>query len=169
MINEEIVKIAKKYLGEHEKPSNSGFLDSTFEKKMVAVGWQKSQAWCSYFAELVWKEAYLEYNTHYLLQLDKLFSASATSTYQKFDVDPLWEVSKVPVKGAIAVWRHGVSWQGHIGIVIDVINDSIQTIEGNTNAAGGREGVEVAEKTRKIDYSISSDKLNLIGFIIPKI
>jgi len=170
MINQEIIKIAKKYLGQHEKPANSGFLDSTFEKKMISVGWQKSQAWCCYFAELVWKEAYLEYNPKIYGLLDTLFASSATATYQRFDVDPVWNVSKVPVLGALAIWRHGVSWEGHVGIVSEIMNPVIfKSIEGNTDGQRGREGIEVAEKSRHVDYTVSPDKLNLIGFVIPNI
>lgn len=168
-INDLIVQVAKKYLGEHEKPSNSGFEDASFEKKMTACGWQKSQAWCAYFAELVWKESYLQHDTKYSVALDKLFQASATATYQKFDIDPNWNVSKTPVAGALAVWRHGVGWQGHIGIVSEVTSPvTFKCIEGNTNAAGGREGVEVAEKNRSVDFEVKPDKLNLIGFVIPR-
>lgn len=49
---------------------------------------------------------------------------------------------------------------GHTGIVVEVIGDSIRTIEGNTNDEASREGYIVAEKTRKIS-SINK------GFIRP--
>ena len=59
-IGDKIVEIAMNYLGQEEVSGNMGFEDDEFEKKMKAVGWEKGQAWCAYFAELVWKEAYKE-------------------------------------------------------------------------------------------------------------
>ncbi len=167
-INELIALTAQKYLGKREKPNNAGFVDAEFEKRMAAVGFIKGQSWCAYFSELVWSEAYFEYDPQRGHELSKIFSASATSTYKNFDINPGWEVSKVPVVGALAVWRHGLGWQGHIGIVFKLGDKNFQSIEGNTNSEGGREGIEVALKTRALDYKIGDNKLNLIGFVIPK-
>lgn len=38
---------------------------------------------------------------------------------------------------------------GHCGIVVDVNEDEITTVEGNTTESGGRDGDRVAMKTRK--------------------
>ena len=45
-------------------------------------------------------------------------------------------------------------------------NGYIKTIEGNTNARGGREGYTVAEKKRKIDFK-KNHGLRMLGFIKP--
>ncbi len=42
----------------------------------------------------------------------------------------------------------------------------ILLVEGNTNSQGGREGIEVAKKTRKIKVPYSSHGLNLVGFLL---
>lgn len=165
MIGNKIANIAAKYLGQSEKPNNSGFHDAVFEMRMRQVGWQKSQAWCAYFAEMVYKEAYE--STQYIFEVNKYCSASATTTYKNFDIAKNWQVSQTPQIGALAVWRHGISWQGHIGIVSSVFEDKFTCIEGNTNNSGGREGIEVAEKTRKLDFTVKENALNLIGFVIP--
>jgi hypothetical protein len=157
------VEVAKKYIGEKELVNNSGFVSAEFQKKMIGVGWIKGQAWCCYFAELVWKEAYPDLRGIF----DRLFAPSATATYKNFDVDKDFTVSKVPVPGALAVWRQGTGWQGHIGVVQEIIGDTFKCIEGNTNSEGGREGIEVAVKNRKVDYKVGANKLNLIGFVIP--
>lgn len=47
---------ARKYIGKIEKPGNMGFNDLTFETKMIAVGFEKKQAWSSYAVELWTKE-----------------------------------------------------------------------------------------------------------------
>lgn len=163
-----IADIALSYMGKREVPGNMGFTDKEFEAKMKAVGFVKSYAWCALFAELVWTEAFAG-DTHALAKIKELFSASATKTYKNFDIDKTFKVSQNPEIGAIAIWRHGNGWQGHAGIVISVSREtnSIRTVEGNTNAAGGREGIEVATKLRKIKAAYEPHGLNLIGFILP--
>jgi len=44
---------------------------------------------------------------------------------------------------------HG-NWKGHTGIVTNVSDGYIRTIEGNTNISGSREGLGVAQLNRKI-------------------
>jgi len=53
----EQIRIAKSYIGQREKPGNSGFLDEAFETEMKAVGFKKGDAWCSTFAKLVFIKA----------------------------------------------------------------------------------------------------------------
>lgn len=164
--SDKVISVARKYIGIHEKPNNSGFLDAEFQKRMEHVGWVKSYAWCTYFCELVLREALPQYD----LILDKLFSGSATTTYKNFELDQsgIFLTSRTtPKLGAVAIFRHGVGWQGHAGIVedIDMASNYFIDIEGNTNAAGGREGVEVSAKERKISAALTETGLNLVGFI----
>jgi len=167
MIGQQIADIALKYVGETEKPNNSGFNDADFEKRMKETGWVKGASWCAYFCELVWKEAYK--SSPETVALDKLFSGSATANYKNFDLAHGWEVGQTPKIGALSVWRHGNGWQGHIGIVTGIgQNGAYNTIEGNTNDVGGREGYIVAKKTRHLNQPYSATGLNLIGFVYPK-
>lgn len=161
----EIARIAQKYIGQTEKPGNAGFTDVSFEIRMKEVGFSKGQSWCSYFCELVWKEAY---EGHEIAdKLDKLFSGSATATFRQFDVDKTFPTGVLPKVGALAVWRYGNGWQGHIGIVSSLHNDQFKCIEGNTNDKGGREGYIVAERIRKEKEPFKPNGLNLIGFVYP--
>ena len=157
-----VTSVALSYIGKKEIPGNMGFTDKEFEKKMIDVGFQKTYAWCALFVELVVKEG----NPTFYKAHEKSFSASATTTYKNFDI--LGKTSTTPKIGAAAVWRHGNGWQGHCGIVVafDPVKGTIDTVDGNTNAAGGREGIEVSKKTRKIKTPYSSTGLNLIGFIL---
>lgn len=54
--------------------------------------------------------------------------------------------------GWVAVKNHGFG-KGHIWIVTgaDFRDGTMATVEGNTNSEGGREGVEVARRTRRFD------------------
>lgn len=160
-----VAEIAKKYIGQTEKPGNAGFNDSEFEKKMKAVGFDKGHAWCAYFCELVCKEAL----PGFVKQLDKLFSASAVKTLENFK-DAGYQIDTLPTVGAVVVWqmmKDGVAqWQGHQGIVVSVQGNKwiFESVEGNTNDGGGREGYIVAQKLRKTIKDVK-DGLKVIGFI----
>jgi CHAP domain len=157
-----IVEVAKSYLGQEEISGNKGFKDKDFEKRMKDVGFGIGQAWCSYFAELVWKEAGEDV---------KPFSGSAFKTYLNYEKAGRKGSSK-PEVGALVVWRSFVNgqpqWTGHIGVVVEVGKDSFKAIEGNTNDNGSREGIKVALKTRQYNWSAEKG-LRLIGFINPTI
>lgn len=159
-----VLAAAKKYIGETEKTGNSGFIDPAFQKKMESVGWNNGQSWCAYFAELAWKEGFAG---HPLLpSLDKLFSPSATATFANFSGSKLFKTGTTPALGALVVWRHGNGWQGHVGIVSSIVDKTtFKAIEGNTNAAGSREGVAVLEKTRKLGEPFKAQGLNVVGFV----
>lgn len=171
-INKEIVDTAYSFLGQEEIRGNLGFKDEQFEELMKAVGWQKSQAWCAYFAELVWRKAYANQNSLIEEKLRKLFSAGAVATFNAFDKSPDFETTKEPVIGSVVIWqnhKNGVAkWSGHAGIVVKVRSNGIfESIEGNTNDDGSREGYEVALKPRKSNYG-GKNGLIVKGFIVPK-
>lgn len=163
-----VVEVAKSYIGKTELPKNSGFSDEAFQKKMEEVGWQKSQAWCSFFTELCFKEA----NQRDWWKLEKLFSGSAVQTFKNFK-SAGYKVSDKPIVGSLVIWqsqKNGVpQWTGHAGICAEVINDtSFKSVEANTiedNASGDqREGYIVALKKRTVKKVTNG--LQILGFII---
>lgn len=161
----EIVKIAEKYIGQTEKAGNMGFNDAVFEKKMEEVGFQKTHAWCSYFGELTFKEAY----PILFDELDKLFSASATKTFANFK-EAGYTIHTLPKVGTLVIFQkmkdNIPQWQGHVGICVSVQDNKwvFECVEGNTNDGGGREGYIVAKRTRKTLAEVSNG-LKIIGFI----
>lgn len=162
------VEVALKYVGEKELPGNMFDPNSDFGKKMKAVGHQDGNAWCALFAELVFKEAYPEK----FAELDKLFSASAVQTYKNFTHKEKglgYMEHALPKEGCLVIWqlyKEGQpQWQGHAGIVHSLISTwEFKSIEGNTNDAGGREGVTVAIKERKVLKDVWNG-LKVLGFI----
>lgn len=166
---EKIVATARGYIGQTETANNKAFTSPAFQKKLEAVGWITGQAWCAYTGELIWTEATDDIATKKLIT--KYFSASATATFKNFDLAPEFETGQVPKVGALVIWRHGAGWQGHLGVVVEVGADKIafKAVEGNTNNAGGREGVVVALKPRKIKEPYKPIGLNLVGFVYPKV
>ena len=161
-----IVDIARADLGKVEKPGNSGFADPQLEKEMVEVGWQKGNSWCALISERWAKKAFpAKY-----AELSKLFSASAVQTFKNFEKAG-YTIFKTPVLGAIVIWQKyskGVaSWQGHAGVVSEVISDTeFKSIEGNGSVKGSREGTTVVEQRRRV---VKLDTgLNVLGFIVIK-
>lgn len=155
-------EIAIKYIGQTEKPGNSGFNDAEFEAKMKDVGFEKTHAWCTYFSELVFKEAFPDKK-----ELDKLFSASAVQTYKNFR-DAAYLLAELPEENCLVIWQMQKDgkpqWQGHAGIVVKAIdNVTFESVEGNTNDGGGREGYIVARRLRKVQKVTTG--LQVLGFI----
>jgi surface antigen len=163
-LSDKIIIAAQKYIGQYEKKNNSGFYSRDFEKKMESVGWSPTQSWCAYFAELAWKDGFAG---HPLLKtLDRLFSGSATATFANFSASKLFKTGATPKLGALVVWRFGNDWRGHIGIVTSIDGKGgFKSVEGNTNQAGGREGVAVLEKYRKTKEPFKAKGLNIVGFV----
>ncbi len=174
-IKEIIKQTAESYIGQEEIRGNVGFKDKEFERKIKVCGFKVGQAWCSYFAELVWRSAYQNYNATIVPKINVLFNSSAVRTFANFKRTNDFLVREIPTVGALVVWQNykngEAHWTGHIGIVAKVnkLNNQIITIEGNTNDNGGREGYKVASKVRNIDFSKKDNGLVLLGFVHPKI
>ena len=178
-INEYILETATSFLGQKEKGNNAGFDNKEFQKRLEACGWERGQAWCAYFCELVYTEAYKRFaadnptnkNIERVQQeLTALFSGGATDTYARFDRSTWSTRNNLPVPGAMVVWRFGNGWIGHIAIVVEVSekDNTITTIDGNSNNNGSREGNEVVRKVRKWKYPYSAKGLNIVGYIQPQ-
>jgi hypothetical protein len=168
-------QVAERYIGKTETPNNSGFKDKTFEARMKAVGWLKSQAWCAYFAELCVVEWAREIGRKDIAALaTKLFSGGSTATFKNMDIyakaNPkgILKVSTKQPVGVdfVVIFRHGTGWTGHtaVGIAGTTPPASFKTVEGNTNDAGGREGIEVARKKRNPNAPFSAKGLNIVGY-----
>lgn len=158
-----VQQIALKYIGQTEKPGNMGFNDADFEAKMKEVGFQKTHAWCAYFAELCFKEAFPEKK-----ELDKLFSAGTIQTFKNFK-DAAYLIGNVPHPGNLVIWQSMKDGKalttGHAGIVVETVDQStFYSIEGNTNDGGGREGYIVAKRLRKVIPNVQNG-LKILGFI----
>lgn len=157
-------QVAAQYIGQKEKPGNAGFVNLEFEIRMHAVGFVKSHAWCSYFAELVFKEAYPEKFS----RLDKLFSGSTLKTFQNFK-DAGYKISMIPTIDSLVIYQSYKNFKpqttGHAGIVSKVFSSwQFEDIEGNTSDAKSREGYIVAPHSRKVLAQVK-DGLKVKGFI----
>ena len=177
-IQQTVLQIAIKFLGLTEKPNNLGFYDHEVirsltkmhpEELMLSMGWKYGQAWCAMMPEIIWKLAYSKFDSTIIDELDKLFSSSVAQTMANFKQSCKWLINDTPDFGSIAIWRYfdqnkKMKQEGHEGLVFNFAHDFIQTYDGNTNAAGGREGIEFAAKKRVLDFT-PRPGLVLQGFI----
>lgn len=157
-------EVAKNYLGQTEKPKNSGFHDSDFERKLRRVGFDTGHAWCCYFAELVFKEAYPEK----FAELDVMFSGSTVQTFQNFK-NAAYPISYAPQIDHLVIWQIMYKGKpqttGHAGIVSSVTDTwQFKSVEGNTNDTKVREGYIVAEHNRKVLADVQSG-MKILGFV----
>lgn len=172
-INKLIVREALRDLGVKEVGNNEGFDNEAFEKFLLETGWQKGWAWCVFAVKKWWLQAYAQYDSRKIHFINHKFSPMALTTWHNFKVDFIWETGNKPMIGAIAIWQTYVDGvgqaSGHAAVVESYTRDEIVTIDGNTNAAGSREGQEVARKRRLRTFNIPEKGRHLVlkGFIYP--
>ncbi|EMS8293800.1 CHAP domain-containing protein [Salmonella enterica] len=132
----EVVKMAVSQVGVQEQPrgSNKGPEVSQY---LQSVGINFPAAWCAAF--VVWCHV----------------QAGISSIPRTGGVLDMWNKARAehavtqPQPGDVFIMDFGRG-KGHAGIVERVEGDTFHTIEGNTDASGGREGYEVARRTRKL-------------------
>jgi hypothetical protein len=176
-----VVAYAQEHVGFKEFPGNQGFKDAAFDTKMRQVGFENGWAWCALFAELCWSMPTYDGKWKVFQSISDNFSANAVRTYDNFykDETGLFRAfdNKMPEPGDVVIWekrKGGIPkktdiWTiGHAGIVESASETEFVSIEGNSNDAGGREGIEVARKTRTYTYK-KMDGLALKGFITCKV
>lgn len=162
-----IITAARRDIGQREIPPNKGFVNPDFEAALRAVGWQTGWAWCAMACKRWWSLAYQETLPEMLKDVQDCFSPAVQATERRFRRTFPQCVSQAPALGALAVFHSGSTAKGHIGVVTVIGQQSFQSIEGNTNADGGREGIEVALRTRKLDFTKKDNGLWLACFIHP--
>ena len=167
MITDKIVSVAKSYVGQEEVRENVSFKDPNFLAKMKSVGWYIGAPWCAFLAKLIWEEAFSAADPTALSLVKNYSSGSAIETYHNYATSKQFHVSQQPTLGSVVIWEEGNGPAGHAGVVVGIIDaNTIQTVEGNTNTDGSREGYITAIKTRKINIPHNAG-LNLVGFVHP--
>ncbi|UWY28808.1 CHAP domain-containing protein [Flavobacterium sp. TR2] len=143
------LEIAQSQIGVQEIPKNSN-AGPAVEKYLKSVGLGKGYAWCMAFVYWSVKSASTELNVENPLAK----TAGVLDMYSKM---AKYRVA-TPQPGDFFIMDFGKG-AGHTGFVEKLLpNGKLQTIEGNTNNIGSREGYEVA---RRYDRKISQMK----GFI----
>ena len=139
-LSEQIIQVAQSQLGVEEMPkgSNSGPQVDTYLK---SVGLGEGFAWCMSFVYWCVSEACKKTGHQNLLTK----TGGVLVQYNK--CKDLHVTTPQPGDIFIMDFGKGV---GHTGIVTKVLlNGNLETIEGNTNDDGSREGYEVCKRIRK--------------------
>jgi len=156
----------KGFKGQLEKvvrgSQNAGFQDASFQAMMKAVGWKGGEAWCMYFAKLVYMQ-FFSFDRDFI---SNNFTGSSRATpdniknlNKRGDRRYIFIEQNTPQIGDIFCLRNSDgSYSGHVGIVTEVISPTrVKTIEGNTNLKGAREGDGVFELTRTLEIGKKTD------------
>jgi hypothetical protein len=118
---------------------------------------EKAPTWCSGSVVTMWQKA-----------TKKLPPGSYTTPKKisfQTSVKPGWIWCRAKDAAGASQALAGIWTQGHTGIVISVDDKGFTTIEGNTNAAGSREGDGVYEKRHL--WSDSKQMTRTIGWFDP--
>ena len=160
--------------GVRETGKNAGV---DVEKYLKCCGMTKGSPWCAAFV------SWCVMTARGAAKPPKWCSGSAVSLFQmaraqkavcvtpvdadfKSKVKAGWVWSRAQDDAAAAAARKGVWCQGHTGIVVKVDEVGWHTVEGNTNAAGSREGDGVYRKTHKWSDAVIVGKT--VGWFDPQ-
>jgi len=125
--------IAKSQIGKSELPKNSNW-GPDVKKYLASVGITFPASWCMAFV-------YWCVDQHY----PKNPLTKTGGVLAQWNSLPKSMKVKVPLPGDIFIMDFGTG-HGHTGFVTAVNGDRIETIEGNSNDDGSREGYEVCVK-----------------------
>ncbi|HEX3077615.1 MAG TPA: peptidoglycan-binding protein [Lachnospiraceae bacterium] len=151
---EKLIKIAEEEVGYLEKASNENLDSKTanagksnYTKYGKWIGCN-GQPWCHSFvswcanqagipSSIIPKTAGTHYGANWFKKNAKFIAPSKSNPPRRGDL----------------MYHDSGKGQGHVGIVVAYNGgDSVETIEGNTNNSGSREGTIVTHKTRKFSY-----------------
>jgi hypothetical protein len=128
------------------------------------IGSANREAWCMSFVQTM--IAYAEVKTGVKSPL--VASEHCMTTWNK--TPKTSRVKIAPLPGAVIIWQHGKTTNGHTGFVIGADNKTILSIEGNTesglNSKGEveREGGGVWRCKRGLN---GNGSMKVVGFLIP--
>ena len=140
-LTKKALEVAVSQLGQQEKPLGSNWGEPVKSYlKSVGIGFPAS--WCMAFVYWCFREAAVQLSVPNPLVKTGGVLAAWNKADRKYRVT-------VPEAGDIFIMDFGKGL-GHTGIVERVDGEYINTIEGNSNDTGSREGIEVVRKVRSI-------------------
>lgn len=144
-----LVEEAEKTIGIMEEGGeNRGKLIEEFQRTVDGKAVQ--EPWCMSWLQTIVARTCARFGAKNLFPQSELCRAVWLST-------PLKYRSKVPF------WGSAVLWRGHCGLVTLTYKRSFNTIEGNTNQAGSREGDGVYRKTRSVTGGVNA--FTILGYV----
>ena len=148
-ISKRVTKYAKQHL--NQNPREVGGQNMGPWVRLYMDGYEGNNwPWCAGFVCYILQQAYND-DPVVLMPFEKSFSVdnivrSAVRNKVFYKENEVKKDEIVP--GSFYVLRKEWGDWTHIGIVLEVKNDIMITVEGNTNEQGSREGIKVAKKIR---------------------
>lgn len=152
---------ASKWVGTSEVKNNVSFSNPEFKDYIAKGGFTSGAPYCASFAKsCALESAETPDEVNLVKKVLTPHSMTSLANAKKAGI-----YSPTPTNNSIAIFQKGTSQSGHTAIV-ERVNDNgtINTIEGNTGASGGREGDGVYRKTRNINSNNKSG-LHIVGYI----
>lgn len=161
-----LIDEATRWIGIREEGGdNHGAIVEMFQKKSGAP---LGVAWCMCFVQFCAQAVDNLKSTFYADSAPELKLPKGAACLDVWHRAPEEFKSQNPSPGAVVIWRHGQTYQGHAGIVVSVNEEAgtFETIEGNTSSADHveRNGDGVYRKIRKLH---PTGEMELVGFIYP--
>lgn len=128
------------------------------------IGGHSQEAWCMAFMQTC--VAYAEFKTGIMSKLP----ASEHCLTVWANVPEEMKVQRFPKRGAIAIWQHGNTSNGHTGMFVEKFTGGFVAIEGNTTSGTDPNGAIVREGggTYRTKRSMKGNgDMKLKGFVKP--
>jgi hypothetical protein len=148
-ISEKAFEIATTQLGVRETGnSNSG---PEVNQYLKSVDLSPGNPWCMGFVYWCYNQAAAQLGvTNFLIRTGSvLHQWNEQQAPRKIVLDKVLKNPAIIQTGAVFIMDFGKG-MGHTGLVERIHNGVVETIEGNTNDDGSREGYEVCRRSRKL-------------------
>lgn len=158
-----VLEKVRSQIGQSEKPpgSNGGGMVKEY---LAAVGLDEGFPWCAAFIYWCFREVEKPTTTRCIKTAGVLdhWARAGSQGIRRIGFQQARENPGLIKPGMIFIMDTGpAGGAGHTGIVEKIEGGALVTVEGNTNAAGSREGTAVLRKTSR---RVSADSINK-GFI----
>lgn len=158
-----LIHLASQFVGLKESKNNTGFFIEKFQK--AVDGKAHGEPWCASFMQYL-----IQYTDKTYDEIMQASSEYRSTVHRSEHCLTIWNKTPKenriyrPEPGCLIIWAHVRNGKetgaGHIGLVTDILSDSIvKTIEGNTSNPSDkvvREGEGVYSKTRDWHYKYGS-------------
>lgn len=155
-------EVAKSLYGIREKTNNND--GPIVELIQETIGDAENESWCMSFVQTC-----LAYVESVMGVTSPLFASEHCLTVWQ-NTPPEQRVKIKPLGGAIVIWQHGKTSDGHTGVVLDCDDKIFHTIEGNTtggtdpNGAVVRDGGGTYFNARSLS---GNGDMTVVGFLKP--
>jgi hypothetical protein len=135
-IKERAIQVALTYVGKTEESNNdAGWLHVLMDEGGNPAHWQSREPYCISAALACFGQAYKEAGMPFPLFNGKPASADTQIFYD--NAAKAGAVVETPQRGDIIIFRLGQTIHGHAGIVTEVLEAGVRTVEFNTSPTYG--------------------------------